>query len=60
MNIHSDKYQLDVAARILEIQDLMQEMLDTLEGCDWCCGGGDARWKLLEEELAELQNLQNT
>jgi hypothetical protein len=32
----------------------MEEMHDTLVGCDWCCGGGDAEMEELTAELAEF------
>jgi len=41
-------------ARIDEIKTRMEEMQNTLEGCDWCCGGGDAEWDDYIQELKDL------
>jgi hypothetical protein len=41
-------------ARIDEIIKTMTEMSETLEGCDWCCGGGDEQMEQLTDELTSL------
>ena len=41
-------------ARIEEINARIEEMNNTLEGCDWCCGGGDEEMEDLQLELAGL------
>lgn len=43
---------MDDQARIDEIDNEIATMYETLEGCDWCCGGGD-------ERLAELIDERN-
>lgn len=42
-------------ARIGEITAELQRMDDTLRNCDWCCGGGDERYRALLDELRELE-----
>jgi|TARA_Y100000310_G_scaffold92512_1_gene90135 hypothetical protein len=36
------------------INDKLDEMEATLEGCDWCCGGGDEMAGHLRQRLKEL------
>lgn len=33
------------------------EMAATLEGCDWCCGGGDEEWNQIDERLHVIDAL---
>lgn len=33
------------------------EMNQTLEGCDWCCGGGAEEWDEIGERLNEIASL---
>jgi len=42
-------------ARIAEINRELNHMDDTLSGCDWCCGGGDEAYRLLLDELRDLE-----
>jgi hypothetical protein len=42
------------AKAIADIRAAIKEMDRTYSGCDWCCGGGDARRAALVAELAEL------
>ena len=46
--------QAKVNARLVEIEAHRQWLYDNLEGCDWCCGGGDNDLERLAEEEAEL------
>lgn len=46
--------------RIQEIKDRLEWMQENLEGCDWCCGGGDEEWEELTEELSELESKADT
>lgn len=41
-------------SRVAEIEARIEEMNATYEGCDWCCGGGDAEMADLQAELLEL------
>lgn len=34
----------DLIERLAQIDARQAEMQRTLEGCDWCCGGGDEEW----------------
>jgi DNA repair exonuclease SbcCD ATPase subunit len=43
-----------IEQRLAEIADRMEWMQDNLEGCDWCCGGGDEEWAELEAERERL------
>jgi hypothetical protein len=43
------------AERIAAIEAELARMRETLSGCDWCCGGGDAEWAALYEELEGLR-----
>lgn len=43
--------------RIDEIDNEVAEMYQTLEGCDWCCGGGDERLAKLIEERRQILGL---
>lgn len=47
MSERNDKVKL---ARIKEIEARLEEMDETLSGCDWCCGGGDEERDELERE----------
>jgi hypothetical protein len=42
--------------RIQEIKERMEWMERNLEGCDWCCGGGDEEYSKLLEELQMFRN----
>ena len=33
------------------------EMLETLVGCEWCCGGGDQEMGRINERIAEIEAL---
>lgn len=46
--------------RIDEINARMEEMHDTLSGCDWCCGGGDDEMDELRAELKQLESKEVT
>ena len=48
----------EVYARISEIKEGMAHLNNTLEGCDWCCGGGDERMAEYKRELDELDKLR--
>ena len=41
--------------RLAEIAARQETLQETLEGCDWCCGGGDDEWDALREEAAQLR-----
>jgi hypothetical protein len=40
--------------QLREIPAELEHMSNTLNGCDWCCGGGDEEWASLMEELTLL------
>jgi len=40
--------------RIAEIKARIEWLCRNLEGCDWCCGGGDQEMDELNEELDKL------
>lgn len=40
--------------RLAEIAARREEMADTYEGCDWCCGGGDEEMTDLHEEETRI------
>ncbi len=42
--------------RVIQINDRQDVMCRTLEGCDWCCGGGDEEWDTLRTEKQEILN----
>lgn len=44
------------AVRAEEIKKEMEAMCEALSGCDWCCGGGNERYQLLQDELEILEN----
>lgn len=41
-------------ARIEEIEARIDQMNETYEGCDWCCGGGNEEMEELRNELQVL------
>jgi Fe-S oxidoreductase len=43
-----------IRRRLAEIDAIQKEMMETYEGCDWCCGGSDEMWDDLEEEKRQL------
>jgi hypothetical protein len=45
-------------ARIKEIEARREWMSENLEGCDWCCGGGDEEWLELDIEMAGLMRVK--
>jgi hypothetical protein len=54
MNDFTIPAPVNPSQRVAEIKERMQEMQDTLEGCDWCCGGGEEEWADLVDELKQL------
>lgn len=50
---------MNVKSRLKEIEAHRQWLYDNLEGCDWCCGGGDNDLERLAEEEATLLAMQD-
>jgi len=48
----------DIETERTEILNRIEEMRATLEGCDWCCGGGDEEMEALHNRLDEIKALQ--
>ena len=48
---------MDTTARIAELQARLRWMNENLEGCDWCCGGGDEEAASIVAELGELEDM---
>jgi hypothetical protein len=44
----------DLATERARLEARKAEMFATLEGCDWCCGGGDQELDEIEQRLAEI------
>ena len=44
----------EIQARLAKIDERLDWMADNLEGCDWCCGGGDEERSELRQEGAAL------
>ena len=53
----SNETMLELLAQKKELEYRMDEMNDTLEGCDWCCGGGDEEMSELNADLARVDAL---
>ena len=47
-------YADPIEQRLAEIKRRMEWMSRNLEGCDWCCGGGDEEWAELQMEEERL------
>ena len=47
-------YTDPIEQRLDEIKRRMAWMSRNLEGCDWCCGGGDEEWAELQMEEERL------
>jgi hypothetical protein len=40
------------------IEAAIRQMQDDLDGCDWCCGGGNERMEDLKDRLVEIAKLE--
>ena len=45
----------EVKNRLAQINKRRDWLMDNLEGCDWCCGGGDEEWEELRLEESVLK-----
>jgi|3_EtaG_2_1085321.scaffolds.fasta_scaffold386071_2 hypothetical protein len=44
----------EIQARLAKIDERLDWMANNLEGCDWCCGGGDEERSELVLEMTRL------
>ena len=47
----------DLKAEKADLDARKEEMAQTLEGCDWCCGGGDREIDEINTRLYEIEKL---